>query len=76
MYGVKHIIIKKQHTVSKYPCKSRTWADFLRWFQQWKTDMVIIITIIIVIIITAIELSLVGSSPYTSTDKTNKNKYT
>jgi len=39
--------------------------------------------IIIIIIITtttttttAIELSLGGSSPYTSTDKTNKNKYT
>jgi hypothetical protein len=26
--------------------------------------------------ITAIELSLGGSSPYTRTDKTNKNKYT
>jgi hypothetical protein len=35
-----------------------------------------IIIIIIIIIITAIELSLGGSSPYTSTDKTNKNKYT
>jgi hypothetical protein len=34
------------------------------------------IIIIIIIIITAIELSLGGSSPYTSTDKTNKNKYT
>jgi flagellar basal body-associated protein FliL len=34
----------------------------------------IIIIIIIIIIITAIELSLGGSSPYTSTDKTNKNK--
>jgi hypothetical protein len=31
---------------------------------------------IIIIIITAIELSLGGSSPDTSTDKTNKNKYT
>ena len=31
---------------------------------------------IIIIIITAIELSHSGSSPYTSTDKTNKNKYT
>jgi len=28
------------------------------------------------IIITAIELSLSGSSPYTNTDKTDKNKYT
>jgi hypothetical protein len=41
--------------------------------------------IIIIIIITtttttttttAVDLSLGGSSPYTSTDKTNKNKYT
>ena len=29
-----------------------------------------------IIIITAIEFLLGGSSPYTSTDKTNKNKYT
>jgi uncharacterized SAM-binding protein YcdF (DUF218 family) len=36
----------------------------------------IIIIIIIIIIITAIELSLFGSSSYSSTDKTNKNKYT
>jgi hypothetical protein len=32
--------------------------------------------IIIIIIITVIELSLGGNSSYTSTDKTNKNKYT
>ena len=36
----------------------------------------IIIIIIIIIIITAIDFSLGGSSPYTNTDKTNKNKYT
>jgi len=34
------------------------------------------IIIIIIIIIIAIELSLGGSSTYTSTDKTGKNKYT
>ena len=34
------------------------------------------IIIIIIIIITAIQLSLCSSSPYTSTDRTNKNKYT
>jgi hypothetical protein len=28
-----------------------------------------------IVIIIAIELSLSGSSPYTSTNKTNKNKY-
>jgi len=37
--------------------------------------IIIIIIIIIVIIITAPELSLDGSSPYNSTDKTNKNNY-
>jgi hypothetical protein len=31
---------------------------------------------IIIIIINAIKLSLCGSNPYTSIDKTNKNKYT
>jgi hypothetical protein len=30
----------------------------------------------LLLLLTAIELSLGGSSPYTSTDKTNKNKYT
>ena len=39
----------------------------------WKK---IYIIIIIIIIITAIELSLDGSSPYTGRDKTNKNKGT
>jgi hypothetical protein len=32
--------------------------------------------IIIIIIITATEFSIGGGSPYTNTDKTNKNKYT
>ena len=35
-----------------------------------------VLYVIIIIIITAVELSLGGSSPYTSTDKTDKNKYT
>ena len=37
---------------------------------------IIIIIIIIIIILAAIELSLGGSSPYTSTVKTIENKYT
>ena len=37
---------------------------------------IIIIIIIIIINITANELSLSGSSPYTGTDKKNMNKYT
>jgi len=38
--------------------------------------IIIIIIIIITNLLTAIEFSLGGSSPYTSTDKINKNKYT
>jgi hypothetical protein len=32
--------------------------------------------LLLLVLLTAIEFSLGGSSPYTSTDKTNKNKYT
>ena len=39
-------------------------------------EVIIIIIIIIILLLTAIEMSLRGSSPYTSTGKTNKNKYT
>jgi hypothetical protein len=34
------------------------------------------ILLLLLLLLTAIGLSLGGSSPYTSTDKTNKNKYT
>ena len=44
--------------------------------QQATTNCTLHLIIIIIIIIYAIQLSLGGSSPYTSTDKTNKNKYT
>jgi hypothetical protein len=37
---------------------------------------IIIIIIILLLLFTAIEFSLGGSSPYTSTDKTNTNNYT
>ena len=55
---------------------------FLRMFCSFASignaDIIwsIIIIIIIIIIITEIEFSLGGNSPYTSTDTTNKNKYT
>jgi hypothetical protein len=47
-----------------------------RWRVSWKQNISEhIIIIIIIIIITAIEFSLGAISPYTSRDKTNKNKY-
>jgi hypothetical protein len=38
--------------------------------------IIIIIILLLSLLLTAIELSLGGSSPYISTDKTNKSKYT
>jgi Na+/proline symporter len=45
-------------------------------FRQAFQPSFIIIIIIIIIIFTAFEFSLGGSSPYSSTDKTNKNTLT
>jgi len=38
--------------------------------------LILLLLLLLLLLLTAIELSLGGSSPYTSTDKTNKNKYT
>jgi len=35
-----------------------------------------LVLLLLLLLLTAIELSLGGCSPYTSTDKTSKNKYT
>ena len=36
----------------------------------------LLLLLLLAVVLTAVELSLGGSSPYTTTDKTNKNKYT
>jgi hypothetical protein len=38
--------------------------------------LLLFLLLLLLLLLTAVELSLGGSSPYTSTDKTNKNKYT
>ena len=38
--------------------------------------LLLLLLLLSLLLLTAIELSLGGISPYTSTDKTNKNKYT
>jgi len=40
------------------------------------TPFVHLYILLLLLLLTAIESSLGGSNPYTSTDKTNKNKYT
>ena len=38
--------------------------------------LLVVVVVVVVVVFTAIEFSLGGSSPYTSTDKRNNNKYT
>jgi preprotein translocase subunit SecG len=38
--------------------------------------VLVVVVIVVVVVLNAIEFSPDGSSPNTSTDKTNKNKYT
>jgi len=38
--------------------------------------LLLLLLLLLTYVLTAIGFSLGGSSPYTSTDKTNKNKYT
>ena len=38
--------------------------------------VLLLLLLLLLLLFTAVGLSLGGSSPYTSTDKTNKNKYT
>ena len=69
-----------------YGCKDKTCLNYLMHIQRSIFIIIIIIIIIIItlllllllslLLLTAIELSLGGSSHYTSTDKTNKNEYT
>ena len=40
------------------------------------TLLLLLLLLLFLLLLTAIELSLGGSSPYTSADKTDKNKYT
>jgi uncharacterized integral membrane protein len=50
-------------------------ANCCVWTAILQNDLFLLL-LLLLLLITAIELSLGGSSPYTSTDKTNKNKYT
>jgi hypothetical protein len=71
-----------------YPyCRKRSWNLVTSWTSviQWRTarhrNNVIIcwkwlLLLLLLLLFTAVECSLGGSSPDTSTDKTNKNKYT
>jgi len=66
---------------SWFPGTSLTYFlnDLWKWSQSLQLLLVsplFLHSIIIIIIIITIQLSPGGSSPYTSTDKTNKNKYT
>jgi len=42
----------------------------------WDERTRVLLLLLLLLLLTAIEFSLGGSIPYTSTDKTSKNKYT
>jgi len=44
--------------------------------EQYYLLLLLVVLLVLFLLLTAIELSLGGSSPYTSTDKKDKNKYT
>jgi hypothetical protein len=48
-------------------------GSYVYWGPQC---VLLLLLLLLLLLITAIELSRGGSSHYTSTDKTNKNKYT
>jgi len=65
------LILAQTATVSLH---SISWVGFI-------TDgvcllLLLVVAVVVVVLLAAIELSLGGSGPYTSTDKTNKNKCT
>ena len=78
--------MQTEREIHKYVATLRTAATVTKrvWMEYMHVRIhvaivkvcIIIGIIIIIIIITAIEFSLGDSSPYTSRDKTNKNKYT
>jgi hypothetical protein len=44
-------------------------------YKKYTLLLLLLLLLLQLLLLTAIELSLVGSSPHTSTDKTNKNEY-
>jgi hypothetical protein len=72
------VIILRSKSIAELIIRISVWLDSYTAHKIHKIFIIItiVIIIIIIIIITVIEFSLGGSSPYTSTDKTNKNKYT
>jgi len=58
------------------PSEGRAKCLFVVIILELSIIIIIIITCLLTYLLTAIEFLLSGSSSYTSTDKTNKNKYT
>jgi len=69
-----HISVSWDCNVYWHSCSLFIITDYNVWFVVG--DSSVSLLLLLLLLLTAIELSLVGSSPYTSTDKTNKNKYT
>jgi succinate dehydrogenase hydrophobic anchor subunit len=73
-FRVFHSVV---YTASFLFCKSEPPNRTQNFFTGcWWRVQYLLLLLLLLLLLTAIELSLVGSCPYTNTDKTNKNKYT
>jgi hypothetical protein len=68
-YKLRPSTTLQQHTCQIFTCHPSGKTPII-------TEFRILLLLLLLLLLTAIELSSGGSSPYTSTDKTNKNKYT
>ena len=67
-----HLFIQPQHVPHREHSGSITKTDH----SDISRTLMLLLLLLLLLLLTALELSLGSSSPYTSTDKTNKNKYT
>jgi hypothetical protein len=65
--GLWNAYVKLQNPFELKCWMNEHWFTIVNLMQRW--------WLLLLLLLTAIELSLSDSSPYTSTDKTNKNKY-
>jgi hypothetical protein len=64
---------RQSDIISSQIVYTATWENSLELLRQYN---LLLLLLLLLLLFTVIELSLGGSSPYTSTDQSNKNKYT
>jgi hypothetical protein len=76
MQGIYTYIPETNHVPKEYNVAAILSLLFMAPMSLVRALVPMYLLLLLLLLFTAIELSLGGSSPYTSTDKTNTNKYT